>query len=230
MIKFKILTLFPDFFNNHQTLPPFKKGLDIKAIEINTFNIRDMAVDSYKTVDDKSYGGGVGMVMMIEPIYKTLEKVYSPEIMKRFIEGDKNSIPQNHKIVVLSPRGSKFDQSKAREFAKCDQITFICGRYEGIDARVENNLSTDVISIGNFVLSGGETPALAIMESVTRLMPGILEKEEATYIESFSDKDSSVIEYSQFTRPEEFMGIKVPEVLLSGNHAEIKKWRESIPQ
>lgn len=228
MINFNIATLFPNFFSEHFNLPPFKKALDIKAIDCKVWNIRDCADDSYRTVDDKSYGGGVGMVMMIEPIYKTLEKIYSPEIMEQFIKGNKDILPKGHKIVVLSPRGKVYNQEIARNLSNQEQITFVCGRYEGIDARVEDNLATDVISLGNFVLSGGEIPALAIMESITRLLPEVLEKQEATQIESFSDENAQNIEYPQYTRPETFMGLKVPNVLLSGNHAEIKKWRENL--
>jgi tRNA (guanine37-N1)-methyltransferase len=129
---------------------------------------------------------------------------------------------KKQRVVVLTPRGEVFTQQKARELSECDQVTLICGRYEGIDARIEENIATDVISVGNFVLSGGELPALSIMESVTRLLPGILEKEDATKFESFSDDN---IEYPQYTRPEDFKGLKVPSVLVNGNHKEIEKWR-----
>ena len=138
-------------------------------------------------------------------------------------------INNNQKILVLSPRGERFTQKKAKELLETTQITLICGRYEGLDARIEDNIATDIISLGDFVLSGGEIPALAVMESITRLLPGVLDKEEASKIESFSFEDgvrNEFIEYPQYTRPENFKGLEVPKVLLSGNHKEVEKWRK----
>jgi tRNA (guanine37-N1)-methyltransferase len=154
---------------------------------------------------------------MIEPVYKALEAIYG----SGKIPGKSS---KKQRVVVLTPRGEIFTQQKARELSGCNQITLVCGRYEGIDARIEENIATDLISVGNFVLSGGEIPALSIMESVTRLLPGILEKEDAAKIESFS---SDSIEYPQYTRPEDFKGLKVPSVLINGNHKEIEKWRQA---
>jgi len=225
MIKFDIVTLFPQLISPHFDELPFKKALKLNSFEYKLHDLRNYALDSYGTVDSKTYGGGVGMVLMVEPIYKTLCDIYGKEIIEKHIKG-KKVLPRNSKIVALSPRGSVYNQQKAREFSKCNQITLICGRYEGMDYRIEKNLATDVISIGNFVLSGGEIPALTVMESVTRLLPGVLTKDKATEIESFSDENSTNIEYPQYARPEDFMDLRVPEVLLSGNHAEIEKWRK----
>lgn len=229
MIKFDIVTLFPQLFTENLKNLPFKKAIEKNIAEYNLVNLRDYSVNKYESVDDETYGGGIGMVLMIEPIYKALAKIYGEDVMEKQIKDPtKNSLPKGNRIIVLSPRGNTYNQEKARELSKCNQITLICGRYEGIDARVEENIATDVISIGDYVLSGGEIPALVIMESITRLLPGVLEKEEASKIESFSeDKDSNNnVEYPQYTRPEDFKGIKVPDILLSGNHAEINKWRK----
>jgi len=226
MIKFDVITLFPQLFTEHLNNLPFKKAVEKNLASYNLINLRDFSINKYGSVDDKTFGGGVGMILAIEPIYKALTKIYGKEVMEKQINDEsKKSLPKGHRIIVLSPRGQVYDQEKARELSRCSQITLICGRYEGIDARVEENIATDVISIGNYVLSGGEVPALAIIESVTRLLPGVLEKEDALKIESFS-KDGDSVEYPQYTRPEDFMGIKVPDILLSGNHFEIEKWRK----
>lgn len=206
MLKFNIITLFPNLFTEHLNNLPFKRGIEKGLIEISLINLRDFALDSYGTVDDRPYGGGTGMILMIEPIYKALQSI-------------KN---KNDKIVLLSPTGKKYNQKTAKEFSGLKEITFICGRYEGIDARVEENLITDIISAGDYVVSGGELPALMIMESIVRLLPGILEKEDATVKESFSD---GYLEHPQYTRPETFKNMDVPKVLLSGNHKEIEKWK-----
>lgn len=178
-------------------------------------NLRDYALDSYGTVDDKPYGGGTGMILMVEPIYNALTDILGKDFEKQQEDSSR--------VIVLSPRGKKFTQKLAMELSQESHITLICGRYEGVDARVEESLATDIISIGDYVLSGGELPALVIMEAITRLIPGVLEKDDATEIESFSD--GKTLEFSQYTRPENFKGLEVPKVLLSGNHKEIKAWR-----
>ena len=216
MLKFNIITLFPDLFTQHLNTLPLKRAIEKGLIQVNLVNLRDFAIDARGTVDDKPFGGGVGMVLMIEPIYKALESIHGADFA--------NTKPA--RIVVTTPRGKTYNQKYARELSETQEITIICGRYEGIDARVEENLATDAISIGNYVLSGGELPALVIMESVTRLLAGVLEKEEAVTIESFTQGDDQ-IEFPQYTRPEDFKGHKVPEILLSGNHAKIGKWREN---
>ena len=208
MISFDVITLFPNLFTEHLKNLPFKKAVELGLANFNLHNLRYFSSDNYKTVDDKPFGGGVGMVLKPEPIFKAVNSI------------KKN---RNTKIVTLSPRGKKYNQKIAREYLSLGQIILICGRYEGIDERVLTYLSDDVVSIGDFILSGGEVPALLIMESIVRLLPGVLEKEEAPLNESFSRE---VVEYPQYTRPQDFSGLKVPDVLTSGNHKEIEKWRK----
>ena len=229
MIKFDIVTLFPTLFTEHFSNLPFKKAVSKNLAEYNLWDLKNYSVNNYGSVDDKTYGGGVGMVIMVEPVFNALSDIYSEKIMDDKIKGRNDFFDRNNqKIVVLSPRGERFTQKKARELSQSTQITLICGRYEGLDARIEDNIATDIISIGDFVLSGGEIPALAVMESITRILPGVLEKEEASKIESFSLENrngNEFIEYPQYTRPENFKGLEVPKVLLSGNHKEIETWR-----
>lgn len=209
---FDIITIFPNIFDSY-----FKESFLFKAkekgvIEINIHNLRDWTDDEHKTVDDRPYGGGLGMVMKLEPIYKAVSDL-------------KN---KNSKVIVFSPRGERFTQKKASEFSKCDQIIMICGRYEGIDERVLDNIADEKISIGEFDLMGGELPAMIVTETVSRLIPNVLGKPE--FLKERKSK-KSFIEYPQYTRPEIFKTEegkewKVPEVLVSGNHKEIDKWRE----
>lgn len=216
-MKFDIITLFPEMFKGPFDESIIKRAQDKKLVEINLHNLRDWAIDKRGSVDDRPYGGGVGMILRVEPIYNAL------------LEIKKNKLS---KILLTDPRGIKFTQKKAREYSKLDQLIIICGRYEGVDERVREHLANEAISIGDYVLTGGEIPAMIITDAVTRLIPGVLEKPEATEIESFSaqhDNNSYQnpdYEFPQYTRPEEFNGWKVPEILLSGNHAEIKKWRQ----
>lgn len=217
MLKINVLTLFPGLFTEFINTLPVKRAVEKQLISMDLINIRDFAIDKRGTVDDKPYGGGVGMLMMIEPIYKALQSIYGPDFK------DRTSLKPGQRIVLMSPRGQTYSQKKAEELSKCTDITFICGRYEGIDARVEEHFATDVVSIGNFVVSGGEIPAMTVMESVARLLPGVLEKEDATKIESFS---TDYIEFPQYTRPEEFNGMKIPEILLSGDHKKVQEWRD----
>lgn len=216
MMRFNILTLFPELIQPHIEFLPFKRAVEKEAASYRLWNLRDYAIDSRGTVDDRPYGGGTGMILMPEPIYKALNDIHGESPEDAVTSGKK-------RVVLLSPRGQKYTQALAEELAKEQEITLICGRYEGVDARIEENYVTDVISIGDYVLSGGEVPALVIMESVTRLLPNVIEKEDAVVNESFS---CDSLEYPQYTRPENFKGLKVPEVLLSGNHAEIEKWKK----
>lgn len=200
-----IITLFPEMFAGPFDQSIIKRAQDKNLVKINYHNLRDWAIDERGSVDDKPYGGGVGMVLRIEPIFNALKTI------------------KNTKVVLLDARGETFSQKKAVEYSKLDQITFICGHYEGVDERVKN-LVDESISIGNYILTGGEIPTMVVIDAISRLIPGVLSKEEATQIESFSTPDSG-LEYPQYTRPEKFHGWKVPEILLSGNHGEIKKWR-----
>ncbi len=212
MLKINIVTLFPQAFEPFLTLIPFKNLIKSNELAVNLVNIRDFGLGNYNKVDDAPYGGGPGMVLMLEPIVSALESC-----------DYKNGI-----TLLLSPRGKRFTQDKAVELAQTlsayGQLTLICGRYEGIDARVEE-LSDEVLSLGDFVLSGGEGAAICILEAVLRLVPGGIGSEESLTEESFN-KEKEGVEYPQYTRPEEFRGMKVPPVILSGNHKEIAEWRE----
>ncbi len=209
-MTFDIITLFPDMFKGPFDESIVKRARDKKLVEINLHNLRKWAVDKRGSVDDRPYGGGVGMVLRVEPIFNTIEETRNKK--------------QKTKTILMDPRGKKFNQKMAREFAKLDQLIIICGHYEGVDERVKDYLIDEAVSVGDYVLTGGEIPAMVITDTVTRLIPGVLEP-EATEIESFSN--DNYLEFPQYTRPETFNGWKVPEILLNGNHAEIKKWREN---
>ncbi|MBI2268163.1 MAG: tRNA (guanosine(37)-N1)-methyltransferase TrmD [Candidatus Blackburnbacteria bacterium] len=212
---------------------PFRESIirraqDRSLVEINIHNLRDWAKGRHKTVDDKPYGGGVGMVLMVEPLYKALTE------LKRKTKKAKR------KTILLDPGGKVFNQEKARGFAQLDHLILIAGHYETVDHRVREHLIDEEISIGDYVLTGGELPAMVIVDAVVRLIPGVLAKVEATQFESFSgltenlfsqktvpSKASGLLEYPQYTRPEDFKGWKVPETLLSGNHKKIEGWKKS---
>lgn len=204
-----IITLFPEMFKGPFDQSIIKRAQNKGLVEIRCHDLRRFAVDERGSVDDRPYGGGVGMILRIEPIYKALQQIKKTDV--------------NSKIVLLDPRGTKFTQKKAKEFSEIDQLIIICGHYEGFDERIKEHLVDQSISIGDYVLTGGEIPAMVITDSVARLISGVLEKPEATLYESFSEEKT--LEYPQYTRPEEFNGWKVPSVLLSGNHQKIKKWR-----
>ena len=205
-MKIDILTLFPEMFKGPFEESIIKRAQEKGLVEINIHNLRDWAKDKHKTVDDRPYGGGVGMVLMVEPIYQALGDIKT----------------RGSRTVLLTPQGTPFTQKKARELSKLKHIIFIAGHYEGVDARVQEHLVDEKISIGDYVLTGGELPAMVVVDTIVRLLPGVLEK-EATEKESFSP--ASLLDYPTYTRPETFRGWKAPEVLLSGNHAEIEKWR-----
>lgn len=214
-MKFDILTIFPDSLESYFKSSILKRAQDNKLIEINTHDIREETTDKRKTVDDTPYGGGPGMVIQIEPVYKTLKKIYK--------RSNKNT-----RVILMSPQGQSLDQNEVKRLSKYKRLIFIAGHYEAIDARIDNFID-EKISLGNFVLTGGELVAACIIDSVSRLIPGVVGKEESVQDESFSDYDKKTeefnIEYPQYTRPEVFKGFKVPEVLLSGHHAKIKEWR-----
>ena len=205
MLEINIITLFPKLFEEFKNVLPFNRAIKNNLIKLNIINLKDFALDERGTVDDKPYGGGTGMILRPEPLYKALE-----------------SISNREEVIALTPKGETFKQSLAQELSQKKSLTFICGRYEGIDQRIIDNLATKEISIGNFVCAGGEAPAITILESIVRLLPGILE-EEVTQKESFSE---DTLEHPQYTRPEEFKGWKVPDVLISGNHKEIENWKK----
>lgn len=204
-MKISIITLFPEMFSifNHSIIGKAKeKGI----VNIECLNIRDYTKNKHNKVDDYPYGGGAGMVMSPQPVIDTIREC------KKSNKG---------KVVFLGPRGKTFNHALAKELAKEDELIFVCGHYEGIDERAYNYIDMEV-SLGDFILTGGEMAAIPVIDSILRLNPGVLGKEESFMDESFSD---GLLEYPQYTRPEEFEGLKVPEVLLSGHHENIRKWR-----
>ncbi len=206
---FHIVTIFPEFFRG-----PFEHGVLGKAIEagqveVRIHNLRDWTFDRHKTVDDRPFGGGEGMVMKAEPLFLAVESIWPQRSARQ-------------KVVLLSAQGRLFAQEVAREFAGLDELMLICGRYEGVDERVAEHLADDEISIGDYVLSGGELGAAVVVDAVSRLLPGVLGNEASSVHESFSQ---GILDCPHWTRPAEFRGWAVPQVLLNGNHAEIRKWR-----
>jgi len=208
MFKIKIFTLYPEFFPG-----PFDKGIYGKAFEkkiwdINIVNIRDFAEDKHKTVDDTPYGGGSGMVMRADIIGKSLD----------------SSLGKNDKVYFLSPRGKLFDQETAKKISKEKSLNILCGHFEGVDQRILDNRNIEEISIGDYVISGGETASYILLDSVLRLIPGVVGNKDSIVDESF---ENGLLEYPQYTKPQIWQENKVPEVLLSGDHAKIKHWRLS---
>lgn len=203
---FDILTLFPDFFESLNNFSIITRALEEQIISINSINIRDFSKNKHKKVDDYSYGGGPGMVMTAEPIFDALASLRTSK----------------SKTIYLSPQGKQLNQEIVNELSKEEHLIFLCGHYEGIDDRVVSNYIDMEISIGNYVLTGGEIPALVLIDSITRLLPGVLSKEESFTNESHYN---GLLEYPQYTRPREFMGHEVPEILLSGDHKKIEDWR-----
>ncbi|MFN4212621.1 MAG: tRNA (guanine(37)-N(1))-methyltransferase [Microgenomates group bacterium] len=259
-MKISLITLFPKMISSFFNESIVKKAVDKKLVEIDIVNLRDFAYDKRGSVDDRVYGGGKGMIIRVDVVYKALSQIFNFQfsIFKKF--KNKKSAPpfarsganlkmtnENSKIILTSPKGKVFTQKKAVEYSKLNHLVIIAGHYEGVDERVRNFIDEEV-SMGDFVMTGGEITAAAISDSVVRLIPGVLDK-EATEKESFSEyeidylismigendilkklkekkvKKVKLLEYPQYTRPEEFKGWKVPKVLLSGNHKEIEKWR-----
>lgn len=205
-MKYDILTLFPEMFEplKHSIIERASKQ---KLIDINLINIRDFSKDKHKKVDDTPYGGGAGMVMRADVVYDAYKSIAD----------------ENAKVIFLSPQGKKLNQEKVQELAKEQHLILLCGHYEGIDQRVLDKIVDEEISIGDYILTGGELPAMVLIDSVSRYIQGVL-AEGSTAEESFSN---GYLEYNQYTRPEEFLGIKVPEVLQSGNHKKIEEWRKN---
>lgn len=208
-MRYDILTIFPEFFESPFSFGILKKAQDNGLIDIQTHNIREYSTDKHKTVDDTPYGGGGGMLMKVDPIGSAVEDV-KDESAKSI-------------VILTTPDGERFSDKTARELAGFDQIVIVCGRYEGVDERIREIYVDREISIGDYVLSGGENAASVILESVSRFIPGVLGNDQSPENDSFNQ---SLLEYPQYTRPEEFKGEKVPEVLLSGNHGEIDEWRK----
>jgi len=210
-MRLDFFTLFPKYFETPLSGAIFQRAKNREKAEFNVHNIRDYTHDKHHITDDYPYGGGSGMVLKPEPIFEAVETVL----------GQCNRSDESLKIILLSPQGELFCQAEAQRLAKCHWLLFICGHYEGIDERVRV-LVTDEISIGDYVLSGGELPALVVADSIVRLIPGVLGSTESVEEESHS---TGLLEYPQYTRPPDFRGLKVPEVLLSGHHGEVARWR-----
>lgn len=215
-MRFDILTIFPEIINSYISESILKRGQRVGAIEIQAHNFRDFSTDKHRTVDDAPYGGGPGMVLKVEPIYRSLESL-------GLVRAGKKVRPKKTRVIILDPAGKKFNQEMARRFSKLERLVIICGRYEGFDERVYK-FADEKISIGDYVLSGGELPALVVLEATARLVPGVLGKAES--LKEETGMAEGYVEYPQYTRPAEFMGLKVPPMLLSGDHAKIKEWRE----
>lgn len=211
-MKIDIITLFPKMFSG-----PFEESIIRRAkerglVEINLIDLRKYGIGKHQQVDDRPYGGGVGMVLMVEPMFSAIKDMKT----------------KDSKVILMNPQGKVFNQKKARELSQEKHIIIVAGRYEGFDERIRKYLADEEISIGDYVLTGGELPAMVVAETVARLVPGVLDKKEATQNESFSDPKK--LENPQYTHPYEFNGWKVPDVLLSGHHAEVEKWKKEKAQ
>ncbi len=209
-MNFYIMTLFPDMVMQGLTTSITGRAMQKKLIQIEAVNIRDYTTEKHGQVDDYPYGGGAGMVMQAEPIYRTWEAITG-------------RIGKRPRVVYMTPQGSVFHQGMAQEFAKEEDLIILCGHYEGVDERILDLIVTDQVSIGDYVLTGGELPAMVMVDCISRLVPGVLNNQESAEFESFHE---NLLEYPQYTRPEVFMGMRVPEVLLSGHHARIDAWRQ----
>ena len=212
-MRFHILTLFPEMIMEATSHSILGRAIRSGAISVNPVNIRDFAINKHGQVDDAPYGGGAGMVMMAPPVYDAY----------CYVAGQLET-PKNCPVIYLSPQGKVLTQAKAQELSTYKEVILLCGHYEGLDERVIEEIVTEEISIGDYVLTGGEPAALVLMDAVSRLVPGVLGKPESHQDESFSG-ETPLLEYPQYTRPPEFMGRKVPDVLLSGHHGKIEEWR-----
>ena len=215
-MKFDIMTLFPDLVETVLSESVIGRARKSGAIEVNTYNIRDWSEDKHRRVDDTPYGGGKGMLMMAPPIYNCYSAILEEQKSVGFVS-------ESRRVIYMSPAGKVLNQKKAEELSKYDNIIILCGHYEGVDRRIIDEIVDEEVSIGDFVLTGGEIPATILVDAVSRLLPGVLSDPECYEKESIS---SGMLEYPQYTRPYEFHGVKVPDVLISGHHANIDKWRD----
>jgi tRNA (guanine37-N1)-methyltransferase len=215
MIKFDVITIFPEMFESYLGESLIARAIKKKFIKVNSHNLRKWTTDNHQTVDDRPFGGGLGMVLKVEPIYKAVKQIKKSK---------------KAKVILFTPRGKKFNQQMANKFSKLDQILFICGRYEGVDERVAQKIADIEVSIGDYDLMGGELPAMVAIETISRLVPGVIGKEQL--LKERISKSGGFLEYAQYTRPEVFKtkdgkNWKVPDVLLSGNHKKIDEWKKS---
>lgn len=212
-MNFHIMTLFPEMVMNGLNTSILARALKAEYISFEAVNIRDYTTNKHNRVDDYTYGGGAGMLMQAQPVYDCYEA-----LQKKIVSQGRKPA----RVIFVTPRGNTFNQMMANDFSKEEDLIILCGHYEGIDERVLDEIVTDYVSIGDYVLTGGELPAMVLVDCISRLVPGVLNNSESSEIESFSN---GLLEYPQYSRPEEWHGKKVPEVLLSGHHANIEKWR-----
>lgn len=216
MLRFDIITIFPDFFREVIDCGILRRARNAGLVDVKAHDLRQWTTDKHHVVDDRPFGGGDGMILKPEPIFTAVEALTATS--------RKEDLPAKTRVVLLSAQGQTFSQSLAQDFAtNTTHVVLLCGRYEGVDERVAEALVTDEISIGDYVLSGGEPAAVVVVDAVVRLLPGALGSETSALFESFSE---GLLDHPQYTRPPDFRGMKVPEVLLSGNHAEIERWRK----
>ena len=249
-MKFDVVTIFPEFFAGPLHYGIVRRAQEADVIEIRVHDLRQFTNDRHKTVDDRPFGGGEGMVLKPEPLFRAVETILGDAATEDMEMSGVREQRQDTAVVLLSASGKKFVQETAQRLAALKRIILLCGRYEGVDERVAEHLATDEVSIGDFVLSGGELPAAMVVDAVTRLLPGALGNEASSLHESFSlglklaksgtclapefeheetrERTSSLLDYPHYTRPSDFRGWKVPEVLLSGDHEEIRRWRERV--
>lgn len=213
-MRFDVITIFPDFFRGAFEYGIIRRAQVASLVDVRVHDLRQWTVDKHRMVDDRPFGGGDGMVLKPEPIFAAVEDLTGAS--------ERASYPAGTRVVLLSPQGRVFTQAVASELAAARHVILICGRYEGVDERVADNLVTDEISIGDYILSGGEPAAVVVLDSVVRLLPGALGSETSAVNESFSE---GLLDYPHYTRPPEFRGMRVPDVLLTGHHAEIARWR-----
>lgn len=225
-MNYHVMTLFPEMIEEAMNTSITKRAIDNGHITLDAVNIRDYTTNKHNKVDDYTYGGGAGMLMQAQPVYdcyKAIEKKIADKAsVDRQDRNTDDSIMRKPRVIYVSPQGTVFNQAMAAELAREDDLIFLCGHYEGIDERVLEEIVTDTVSIGDYVLTGGELPALVMMDAISRLVSGVLNNEESFQTESFSD---GLLEYPQYSRPEVWMDKSVPEVLMSGHHANIERWR-----
>jgi tRNA (guanine37-N1)-methyltransferase len=223
-MRFDVLTLFPEIFSGYLTQSLLKLAIDRGLTSVHLHNLRDWATGKHRQVDDKPFGGGPGMLLMPGPVVEAVEAVQG--LGDAAIEGDSGSPVGPGRLLLMTPQGRRLDQPFVEDLATSKRIVMLCGRYEGFDQRVVDLLQPEEVSIGDYVLNGGEVAAMTIIDAVVRLVPGVLGDETSSQEDSFS-RAGRTLEYAQYTRPREYRGLEVPEVLLSGNHPEIAAWREA---
>jgi len=233
-MRFDLITIFPEFFVGPLEHGILRRAREAGLVQVHVQDLREFTKDRHRTVDDRPFGGGEGMVLKPEPLFEAVESLLGQSVGDAPAPAEADA---KTAVVLLSAAGKLFDQGTARRYAKMDRLVFMCGRYEGVDERVAEHLATEEVSIGDFVLSGGELPAMLVIDAVTRLLPGALGNEASSQNESFSGiesgrvhrdpgkADSLRLDFPHYTRPAEYRGWKVPDVLISGNHAEVAKWR-----